>query len=118
MIQRTQDAEERSGAESRFDVGELVRHRRYGYRGVVVAFDLECQADEAWYEANQTQPPRDQPWYHVLVHASAQITYAAQTSLLRDWSDDPIAHPLVHRYFSGFENGRYVRNDRAWEGWS
>ena len=70
------DTAEPSGVEQ-FAVGELVRHGRYDYRGVVVASDPACRADDDWYLANRTQPDRDQPWYHVLVHGSHQVTYAA-----------------------------------------
>ena len=97
-----------------FRTGQLVRHRRYGYRGVVVGFDPTCQADETWYYRNQTQPPRNQPWYHVLVDGSTAITYAAQTSLQADVTDEPVAHPLVEHLFSSFEEGHYVRNDTPW----
>ena len=97
-----------------FEPGQLVVHRRYGYRGVVVAFDNTCEAEDDWYLANQTQPSRDQPWYHVLVHESEQITYAAQTSLQTDDSDQQISHPLVEHFFSAFNDGHYLRNDEAW----
>ena len=97
--------------------GELVHHRRYGYRGVVVAVDTVCKASAKWYQGNQTQPEREQPWYHLFVHGSEQVNYAAQTSLERDTSDEPIDHPLVKVFFHGFEQGRYQRNDVAWPGW-
>jgi heat shock protein HspQ len=100
-----------------FAQGQLVRHRRYGYRGVVVDFDLTCQADELWYYQNQTQPPRNQPWYHVLVDGNPTATYAAQTSLAEDPTREPVDHPLVPQFFSGFANGRYERNDVRIRGW-
>ena len=101
-------------AEPRFTTGQLVRHRRYGYRGVVVDFDLTCEASDQWYESNQTQPDRNQPWYHVLVDGTATTTYAAQANLLPDDSSEPIEHPLVEPFFSDFVDGKYVRNDRPW----
>lgn len=101
-------------AEALFEPGQLVRHRRYGYRGVVVAFDPACQADDDWYLANRSQPDRDQPWYHVLVHDSTQVTYAAQNSLLEDDSEKEVTHPFVEHFFSRFQDGFYVRNDRPW----
>lgn len=97
-----------------FKPGTLVKHKRYGYRGVVVAFDESCEADEAWYLTNQTQPDRDQPWYHVLVHESEQVTYAAQTSLEPDQSTEEVDHPLVAHFFSDFQNGKYTRNETPW----
>ncbi len=98
----------------RFRVGQVVRHTRYGYRGVVVAFDHTCQASEAWYMHNQTQPERKQPWYHVLVDGSTYSTYAAQTSLTEDDSGECIIHPWTELYFSDFDNGRYTRNKTPW----
>ena len=98
----------------RFQPGQLVRHRRYGYRGVVVSLDLSCQAPDDWYASNQTQPERNQPWYHVLVDATQTITYAAQTSLAEDTSGQPVDHPLIGAFFSAFTGQSYVRNDRPW----
>lgn len=101
----------------RFAPGELVQHRRYHYRGLVVDFDVRCRAHKAWYERNRTQPERDQPWYHVLVDGSTLVTYAAETSLDADTSGQPVHHPLVPQLFDGFENGRYERNGTPWPGW-
>ena len=97
-----------------FKPGQLVRHRRYGYRGVTVDYDLECQAADGWYRHNQTQPSRDQPWYHVLVDGAEHTTYAAQTSLEADHKRAEIQHPLLTAFFSDFVSGRYIRNAQAW----
>ncbi len=105
------------GPVPRFAPGQLVQHRRYGYRGVVVDFDLACRADDAWYQKNQTQPDREQPWYHVLVDGSTVVTYAAESSLEADTSEQPIHHPLVPQLFEGFLGGRYERNNVPWPGW-
>jgi heat shock protein HspQ len=98
-----------------FDPGQLVLHRRYGYRGVVVERDEFCQADDAWYSKNQTQPDRDQPWYHVLVNGSSTCTYAASENLVADTSELPIKHPLLPHFFSEFKNGSYIRNGVPWQ---
>ncbi len=94
--------------------GQLVRHRRYGYRGVVVEFDRECRANEQWYGSNRTQPDRNQPWYHVLVHGSAATTYAAQESLRADTANVPVEHSLLDQFFNGFFDGRHLRNEEPW----
>ena len=95
--------------------GQLVRHKRYDYRGVVVDFDLTCQAQDAWYRGNLTQPDKNQPWYHVLVDGSESTTYAAQTNLEPDPSQKAIHHPLIPIYFDRFEGGRYNRNQVPWK---
>lgn len=98
----------------RFEPGEIVRHKRYGYRGVIVAVDAHCKASPNWYMANQTQPQRSQPWYHVLVDGTATATYPAEENLTPDPDLNEIRHPLMTAFFRGFVNGRYVRNDLEW----
>ncbi|MBT8486448.1 MAG: heat shock protein HspQ, partial [Phycisphaerae bacterium] len=71
-----------------------------------------------WYQSNATQPERDQPWYHVLVHRSPHCTYAAAENLQPDHDAEPILHPWIDHFFSSFVNGRYVRNDRPWPEWT
>jgi len=99
-----------------FEPGQVVRHRRYGYRGVVVDRDEICQAGDEWYFKNQTQPDRNQPWYHVLVDGSSSSTYAASASLVADPSGLPIEHPLLPYFFSEFKDGIYIRNENPWPG--
>jgi heat shock protein HspQ len=107
-------SEKRPRKRPRFTVGQLVRHRRYGYRGVIVARDEVCLAPDEWYRSNRTQPDREQPWYHVLVHDSENVTYAAQDSLRADDSDDAVEHPWVDLFFDGRQGARYLRNDHPW----
>ena len=97
-----------------FERGQLIRHKRYGYRGVVVERDNGCKADDAWYAKNMTQPDRDQPWYHILVDETSTCTYAASENLVADPSGQPTTHPLLHHFFGAFKEGRYLRNDTPW----
>ena len=92
----------------KFAVGDVVKHRRYAYRGVIVGFDEAFMGTDEWYHNNPTQPNREQPWYHVLVHGSAHSTYAAEENLVADTSGEQIVHPLVKSFFAGFQNARYV----------
>ena len=96
----------------KFSVGELVHHRLFDYRGVIVDVDHNFQGSEEWYEiVAQSRPPKNRPWYHVLVHGSEHSTYVAERNLEPDDSVDPINHPTLEQFFSSFDNGRYVRND-------
>ena len=97
----------------KFAVGELVRHRLFGYRGVIVDVDRNFQASEEWYQTvAKSRPPKNKPWYHVLVHGSTHSTYVAERNLASDDSLEPIDHPMVEHFFSNFDHGRYVRIDR------
>ncbi|MCB1680028.1 MAG: heat shock protein HspQ [Halioglobus sp.] len=99
---------------SRFAVGDVIHHRLFDYRGVVVDVDLQCQAPDEWYDnVARSRPPKDRPWYHVLVHDSARTTYVAERNLEADGSGAPVSHPLLPQFFSSFEHGRYVGSRRA-----
>ena len=99
---------------TRFAVGDLIHHRLFNYRGVIVDVDPTFQASEEWYETvAKSRPPKDKPWYHVLVHAASHTTYVAERNLESDDSSDPIVHPLLDRFFTRFENGRYFYDQRT-----
>ena len=97
--------------EARFFVGQRIHHRLFDYRGVIIDVDAEFEGDDAWYEqVARSRPPKDQPWYRVLVHGSEQATYVAERNLEPDLSDRPIDHPLVRTFFDGFRDGVYRRD--------
>lgn len=100
--------------QAQFSVGDLVHHRLFDYRGVVVDIDPHFQATDEWYETvAKSRPPKDQPWYHVLVHDAVHATYVAERNLEPDSHPAPINHPMVTQFFAKFENGRYIREQRA-----
>ncbi len=99
---------------AKFSVGALIHHRLFDYRGVVFDIDQSFQSTEEWYEAMaKSCPPKDKPWYHVLVHGATHATYVTERNLERDESAEPISHPLLMHYFSGFEDGRYLTRGRT-----
>ena len=84
----------------------------FDYRGVIVDVDQTFQSTDEWYEAMaRSRPPKDKPWYHVLVHGSDHSTYVAERNLELDESSDPINHPMVEHFFSSFDGKRYTRID-------
>ncbi len=92
-----------------FGIGELVQHRRFDYRGVVVDVDATFQGSDEWYEqVARSRPPKDAPWYQVLPHDAVHTTYVAERNLESDPSGDPVRHPLLEQFFSDFHDGRYV----------
>ena len=97
-----------STANAKFSVGDVIHHRRFDYRGVVADVDPTFQGTEEWYEAMATsRPPKDAPWYHVLVHGAEHMTYVAERNLENDDEGEPIAHPLIELFFGGLRDGRY-----------
>jgi heat shock protein HspQ len=95
--------------QAKFHVGQLVQHLKFGYRGVIFDVDPEFQETQEWYDAMATsRPPKDRPWYRVLVHDESHTTYVAERNLGPETAPSPIEHPLVEALFSGFEDGRYL----------
>jgi heat shock protein HspQ len=94
---------------AQFSVGQVVRHRLFDYRGVIYDVDPTYQGSDEWYqEMALSRPPRDRPWYHVLVHNAVHTTYVAEQNLEADESTEPIVHDLLDDLFERFEGGAYV----------
>jgi heat shock protein HspQ len=95
-------------ATARFSPGQVVCHLRFGYRGVILDVDpVFCGSDEWYRRVARSRPPRDEPWYHVLVHDAAHRTYVAERHLAVDRSGEPVRHPEVGACFGDFRDGRY-----------
>ena len=97
--------------QAKFSIGQIVRHAEYGYRGVIADVDPQYLGSEEWYIA-ATEPPvrpsKWQPWYHILVDQDSAQTYVAEQSLRSDISIEPVEHPYMDVFFSGFERDHYV----------
>ena len=87
-------------SEARFAVGQRVHHKLFDYRGVVYDVDPVFAGTEEWYQqVARSRPPRDRPWYHVIVDGASHTTYVADRHLEADPSGAPIASPLVAEVF-------------------
>ena len=97
-------------ATAKFAIGQLIKHRLFDYRGVVYDVDPSFQGTEEWYrQMARSWPPKDKPWYRVLVHGSVHETYVAERNLDADASGEPVQHPLVDALFDAFSDGAYHR---------
>jgi heat shock protein HspQ len=95
----------------KFESGQIIHHTRFDYRGVIVSVDQTFQGTEDWYErVARSRPPRDKPWYHVLVHGSDAETYVAERHLEMDATCAPIDHPMLPMFFDDLRDGRYIRD--------
>ena len=96
-----------------FYIGQCVHHKRFDYRGVIVDVDAEFSGTDEWYEqVARSRPPKDRPWYHVLVDGGAHMTYVAERHLEQDETGLPIVHPAVDDFFEGFEDGHYLMRQK------
>ena len=99
-------------ASARFDIGDVVRHRHFDFRGVVFDVDPVFANSDEWYAAipEGIRPRKDQPFYHLLAENadSNYVAYVSQQNLLRDDSEEEIDHPAIDGLFEAFEPGRYT----------
>ena len=94
---------------ARFSVGQVIHHKHFDYRGVIVDVDATFQGTDEWYEQMaRSRPPRDRPWYHVLVDGALHMTYVAERNLEPDPSGERVHHPLLTHFFGEFRDGHYV----------
>jgi len=107
-------ADELGMKDATFSVGQLVWHRLFHYRGVVFDVDPIFLGSEEWYEqVAKSCPPKDEPWYHVLVHNAVHQTYVAERNLDQDDSGERIKNPEIEAIFSGFDGVRYTSRARS-----
>jgi len=100
-------------ANARFSIGDLVHHKLFDYRGVIVDVDPRLMLSDEWYETvARSRPPKDNPWYRVLVHDATHETYVAERNLEPDTSNAPVRHPMVDHFFSNFSDGHYMSAGR------
>lgn len=99
---------------ARYSVGQLIRHKLFNYRGVIVDVDPCFMGTEEWYQQMaRTRPPKEAPWYRVLVHNATHETYVAERNLQEDDSGAPVKHPSLEDYFSDFRDGVYIPHQRS-----
>jgi len=100
--------------DAKFMVGEVVSHQLFGYRGVIVDADPVFVGSDDWYQdVARTRPPKDMPWYRVLVHGGQHETYVAERNLAADTSGRGIDHPQLPFVFDRFVRGRYEQVTRV-----
>jgi heat shock protein HspQ len=99
-------------AHARFNVGDVVRHRLFDFRGVVFDIDPVFANSQEWYEAipETVRPRKDQPFYHLLAEngESSYVAYVSQQNLIVDESEDPVEHPAINGLFDRAGDGRYT----------
>ncbi|WP_108885913.1 heat shock protein HspQ [Pseudoprimorskyibacter insulae] len=96
---------------AKYNLGQVVRHRKHPFRGVVFDVDPEFNNTEEWYQAipEESRPTKHQPFYHLLAEndQSYYVAYVSEQNLIADYSGEPVAHPDVPDLFDDFEDGSY-----------
>ncbi len=97
--------------EAKYNIGQIVRHRKHPFRGVVFDIDAEFANTEEWYDAipPEARPVKDQPFYHLLAEndQTYYVAYVSEQNLVPDYSGEPVSHPDLPDLFGEFRDGHY-----------
>ena len=95
-----------------FNIGDIVKHRIYPFRGVIFDFDPEFSNTEEWYQSipADLRPSKKQPFYHLMAENSETFysAYVSQQNIIMDSDNGPVDHPDLEQMFSGIQKGKYL----------
>src|SRR3546814_16771649 len=95
---------------AKFQIGQIVRHRFFPFRGVIFDVDPTFSNTEEWWDAipEAIRPRQDQPFYHLLAanDETAYIASVSEQNLLVDESGAAVRHPQVEGFFVGIQDRR------------
>ena len=96
---------------TKYQIGQVVRHRVYPFRGVIFDVDPVFANTEEWWNAipEDVRPRRDQPFYHLYAEneTSYYVAYVSEQNLVLDETGEPVDHPEVEAMFGALNDGRY-----------
>ncbi len=97
--------------QAKFTIGQVVRHRKHPFRGVIFDIDPTFSNTDEWWDSipEDMRPRKDQPFYHLLAEndTSYYVAYVSEQNLVRDQSGDPVEHPEVEQMFGDLHDGQY-----------
>ena len=106
-------------AAGKYTIGSQVKHRIFGFRGVIFDVDPVFSNTEEWYQSipEDYRPKKEQPFYHLLAETPEKAPYIAYVSeqnlIPDDEENDPIWHPEMEEYFEDIVDGRFVLRSKA-----
>lgn len=96
---------------AKFGIGQVVRHRKYSFRGVIFDIDPIFANTEEWWLSipENVRPRKDQPFYHLLAENSETeyVAYVSEQNLLPDSSLEPVRHSQIDEIFARTQDGSY-----------
>ncbi|KCZ51709.1 hypothetical protein HY3_01870 [Hyphomonas pacifica] len=96
---------------AKFQIGQVVRHRHFPFRGVIFDVDPVFANTEDWYQSipEEVRPRKDQPFYHLFAEneRTHYVAYVSEQNLVPDESDSPLNHPDIPEWFDLTPRGTY-----------
>jgi heat shock protein HspQ len=103
--------------DAKFQIGQVVKHRYFSFRGVVFDVDAVFSNTEEWWQAipEEIRPAKDQPYYHLFAENddNEYIAYVSEQNLVPDVSGEPLRHPRIKEAFTEQRDGVFRPRDRG-----
>ncbi len=99
-------------AAAKFNIGDVVKHKLFPFRGVIFDVDSTFSDTEEWWLSipAEVRPAKDQPFYHLLAEndeGEEYIAYVSEEHLEHDTSGVPIRHSAVEEFFVLYDAERH-----------
>ncbi|NWX39319.1 FBX21 protein, partial [Steatornis caripensis] len=98
-----------------FSVGQVIVHKRFGYSGVIVGWDVKAKAPEEWLQHKyppEKQDLKDTPHYRILINKAngfgKSTAYIPEEELTIIMGLEVVHHPDMKAYFSGYDGSKYI----------
>jgi heat shock protein HspQ len=96
---------------AKFQIGQVVSHRIFAFRGLIFDVDPEFNNTEEWYRSipEDIRPRRDQPFYHLFAEnaESEYVAYVSEQNLVADMTGVPLRHAQIAEMFERSADGTY-----------
>ena len=96
---------------AKFQLGQVVRHRIYPFRGIIFDVDPVFNSTEEWWESipEEIRPKKEQPFYHLLAENAdtEYVAYVSEQNLQPDTTGTPLRDPQLKELFVAGTDGQY-----------
>ncbi|NXM64562.1 FBX21 protein, partial [Illadopsis cleaveri] len=98
----------------KFRVGQVIIHRRFGYSGVIVGWDVKANTPEEQLQPRYSpvkQDLKDTPHYQILINKAngfgKSTAYVPEEEITVIMGLE-VYHPDMETYFSGYDGSKYI----------
>ncbi|NWY99287.1 FBX21 protein, partial [Loxia curvirostra] len=99
----------------KFHVGQVIIHRRFGYSGVIVGWDVKANTPEEQLQPRyppEKQDLKDTPYYRILINKAngfgKSTAYVSEEEITVTMGLEVVNHPDMETYFSGYDGSKYI----------
>ncbi|NWZ44705.1 FBX21 protein, partial [Brachypodius atriceps] len=99
----------------KFRVGQVIIHRRSGYSGVIVGWDVKANTLEEQLQPRYSpvkQDLKDTPHYRILINKAngfgKSTAYVPEEEITVVMGLEVVYHPDMETYFSGYDGSKYI----------